>query len=81
MADFENKNEMIAADLSSVSEALRLLKKIDQQERKIFEYIKIEIKAHSLDRTNEATASQLKEFFDYISSREKDEVSLPNFCD
>ena len=79
MVDFENEGKMITADIKSVSEALKLLKKINRQEKEIFEYIKAVIKEHASEGANETTESELKEFFEYISWREIDEISLPHF--
>ena len=78
MVDFEDEGKMITADIKNVSEALKLFKK-NQQEKEIFEYIKAVIKEHASEGANETTESELKEFFEYISRREIDEISLPHF--
>ena len=78
MVDFEDEGKMITADIKNVSEALKLFKK-NQQEKEIFEYIKAVIKEHASEGANETTESELKGFFEYISRREIDEISLPHF--
>ena len=37
------------------------------------------IKEHASEGANETTESELKGFFEYISRREIDEISLPHF--
>jgi len=79
MVDFEKGNEMKNSEYSSVSEALEALKKINQQENEIAEYVKTQMKLHAINAADSDAEKQLKEFFDYFNNQKQKAITLPIF--
>lgn len=67
------------SEYSNVGEALEALKKINQQENEIFEYVKTQMKLHAINAADSDAEKQLKEFFDYLNNQKQKAITLPIF--
>ena len=67
------------SEYSNVGEALEALKKINQQENEIVEYVKTQMKLHAINAADSDAEKQLKEFFDYLNNQKKKAIILPIF--
>jgi len=64
--------------MKTINDALTELKKIDDQEVKIFEFVKNEM-LNQITKDNSNAHEELKYFFDYIKKRNLKEFILPKF--
>jgi len=67
------------SEYSNVGEALEALKKINQQENEIVEYVKTQMKLHAINAADSDAEKQLKEFFDYLNNQKQEAITLPSF--
>ena len=79
MVDFEKGNGMENTKYSSISKTLEALKKINQQENEIVEYVKTQMKLHVFNAADSNVEKQLKEFFEYLNNQRQQTITLPSF--
>ena len=64
--------------MKTLNDALTELKKIDKQERLIFEFVKNEM-LNQITKNDSNVHEDLKHFFDYVKKRTLTEFELPKF--
>ena len=67
--------------MKTINEALSELKKLDEQEKQIYEFIKEQMAKRLIenDKQKNDSFNELKDFFDYLKNRDKAKFSLSNF--
>lgn len=70
---------MNQTDYSSVGDALLALKEVDKTKKRIFEYVRQQMRDQVSDDADVTAIVELKEFFDYINCSDANSVTLPNF--